>query len=517
MSFRLQVLIATCCCLSAKVYSEDDPKFQVAGEVIAKIAESLPDGPVVEPKKPRNILIYSKTLGFRHGSIPTGVKAFQMMGDKTRAFSAIHSEDPSMFDADKLSQFDAVVMLNVTGDCLAPKSGDLTDDEKETLEQRKRNLHDFVRNGKGILGTHSATDAFYTWKIYGDMMGGWFTGHPWHTDVPLKVDSPNHPLTAMFDAEKGFQIKDEIYQFAPRGKNSPYGEYQPYSRENLRILLSLNADEFDVAKGKRTDEDYAISWVRDYEKGRVFYSVLGHNDFIFHEPTILKHYLAGLQFVLGDLEADATPSGASKPSAIATPFNGNNLEGWRLKRPRGSHWVAGTATVDGEDPTKLKVKNEPGELVNSSGGGVDIFTDETFGDCTLEIELMVPQGSNSGIYLHGNYEVQVFDSWGKEKPTAADIGGIYGASAPRVNAAKAPGEWQKFEIEFQAPRFDGTKKTQNAIFKKVILNGQLLHENVEVAGPTGGNLGQGEAATGPLMFQGDHGAVAYRNIVLTLP
>ena len=507
-------LLVACCCVSSNVYSQEDHKFKVANDVIAKIAEALPDEAIVEPKKPRTVLIYSKTLGFRHGSIPTGVKSFQMLGEKTRAFTAIHSEDPSMFDAEKLNQFDAVVMLNVTGDCLAPKRGELSDEEKETLERRKNNLHDFVRNGKGILGTHSATDAFYTWKIYGDMMGGWFTGHPWHTDVPLKVDSPNHPLTSMFDAEKGFQIKDEIYQFAPRGKNSPYGEYQPYSRENLRILLSLDADEFDVAKGGRTDDDYAISWVRNYEEGRVFYSVLGHNDFIFYEPTVLKHYLAGLQFVLGDLDADATPSGPSETAKVIEPFNGKNLSGWRLKHPKGSHWVAGTASIDSDNPSKFTVTDEPGQLINRSGQGVDIFTAENFGDCTLEIELMVPKGSNSGIYLHGNYEVQVFDSWGKEKPTAADIGGIYGASAPRVNAAKAPGEWQKFVIEFQAPRFEGKKKTQNAVFKKVVLNGQVLHENVEVAGPTGGNLGQGESATGPLMFQGDHGAVSYRNIAI---
>ena len=130
---------------------------------------------------------------------------------------------------------------------------------------------------------------------------------------------------------------------------------------------------------------------------------------------------------------------------------------------------------------------------------------------------MVPKGSNSGIYLHGNYEVQVLDSFGRENIGPGDIGGIYGAQAPRVNAAKAPGEWQKFVIDFQAPRFDGDRKISNAVFKRVLLNGQLIHENVEVKAPTGGSLGRGESAKGPLMFQGDHGAVAYRNIQLTVP
>jgi hypothetical protein len=135
----------------------------------------------------------------------------------------------------------------------------------------------------------------------------------------------------------------------------------------------------------------------------------------------------------------------------------------------------------------------------------------------VTLEVMVPHGSNSGIYLMGNYEVQVLDSHGKKTVSAGDIGGIYGAAAPRVNAAKPSGEWQTFVIDFQAPRFKDGKKVGNAIFKKVTLNGIVIHENVEVKGAGGGNLGGGEKPTGPLMFQGDHGAVAYRNIKVAVP
>jgi hypothetical protein len=130
---------------------------------------------------------------------------------------------------------------------------------------------------------------------------------------------------------------------------------------------------------------------------------------------------------------------------------------------------------------------------------------------------MVPQGSNSGIYVMGEYEVQILDSFGKEQVGAGDIGGLYGAAAPRLNAAKAPGEWQKFVIEFQAPKFDGDKKIANAKFKKVTLNGQVIHEDVEMQGPTPSGVTGKEAATGPLMFQGDHGPVAFRNIEIRLP
>ncbi len=129
---------------------------------------------------------------------------------------------------------------------------------------------------------------------------------------------------------------------------------------------------------------------------------------------------------------------------------------------------------------------------------------------------MVAKGQNSGIYMMGEYEVQVLDSFGKEKVGAGDMGGLYNAAAPRVNASKAPGEWQKFVIDFRAPRFDADgKKTANAKFVKVELNGQVIHENLELKGPTPGGLTGKEAAVGPLLYQGDHGIVAFRNLKIT--
>jgi hypothetical protein len=131
--------------------------------------------------------------------------------------------------------------------------------------------------------------------------------------------------------------------------------------------------------------------------------------------------------------------------------------------------------------------------------------------------LMVPKGSNSGVYVMGEYEVQVFDSYGKDKVGPGDLGGLYGAAAPRVNAAKKPGEWQRMIIEYQAPKFDAAgKKTSNMKFVKITLNDQVIHENVEMPkGPTPTGLTGREAATGPIMFQGDHGPVSYRNIRVT--
>jgi len=196
-------------------------------------------------------------------------------------------------------------------------------------------------------------------------------------------------------------------------------------------------------------------------------------------------------------------------------FNGKNLDGWMLKGDKAkSKWTVGTAKVDEQDNAKLAVKDSAagkGELVNAASG-VDVYTAEKFGDCTLSLELMVPKGSNSGVYMLGEYEVQILDSYGKTEVTKGDLGGIYNTAAPKKNASKKPGEWQSMVIEFQAPRFEEDKKVANAKFVKVILNGETIHENIEVAGPTPACLTGKEAPTGPVMFQGDHGPVAFRNI-----
>lgn len=264
-----------------------------------KITSALPDKAPVDAKQPRKILIYSKTAGFRHSSIPVGVKAITMMGDKTGAYTAVATEDESFFEPEKLKVFDAVFMLNTTGDCLRPKSGD-KEAAKGREEMLKKSLADFVASGKGLVGVHSATDTYHGWKDYNMMMGGTFAGHPWHTKVPVKNLETSHPLNAAFGG-KDFEITDEIYQF--RADTA-----LPSDR---KFLLSLDTGKMDVSKGNRKDGLYPVSWVSTFGKGRTFYCSLGHREEIYWNPAILKHYLAGIQYAVGDLTADATPSAKS--------------------------------------------------------------------------------------------------------------------------------------------------------------------------------------------------------------
>lgn len=201
---------------------------------------------------------------------------------------------------------------------------------------------------------------------------------------------------------------------------------------------------------------------------------------------------------------------------------GKDLSGWKYRGDKAkSKWMIGTAKLDKNDQTHLQVTSEGKELVNNAahhGDGVDIYTAARHGDAVIEVEFMIPKGSNSGVYVMGEYEVQILDSVGKPdsalKPS--DIGGLYGASPPRTNASKGHGEWQKFVIDFRAPKFDADgKKTANAKFVKVVLNDKVLHENVEMKGPTPTGVTGKEAPTGPLMLQGNHGAISYRNIKIT--
>ncbi len=213
-----------------------------------------------------------------------------------------------------------------------------------------------------------------------------------------------------------------------------------------------------------------------------------------------------------------TFAGAKAAKGI-TPFNGKDLTGWKLKgNEKRNKWQVGYATMNDKANNQLVFKEGSGpdaQMVNTQGGGVDIYTEEKWGDCRIEVEFMVPKGSNSGVYVMGEYEVQVLDSYGRTKVGPGDLGGLYGAAAPKVNAARKPGEWQKFVIDFQAPRFQDGKKVSNAKFLKIVLNDQVIHENVEMKGPTPQGVTGKEAAAGPLMFQGNHGPVAFRNIRIT--
>jgi len=206
-------------------------------------------------------------------------------------------------------------------------------------------------------------------------------------------------------------------------------------------------------------------------------------------------------------------------------FNGMDLTGWNGQSEDGQHdWQTAQAVpLHPEDPKLFDIQPGGGLLVNGrTGRTANLYTDHLHGDCELHLEFVVPQSSNSGVYFMGHYEIQILDSWGETELRYGTCGGIYarwineqsvGGAPPRVNASKPPGEWQVYDVIFRAPEFDDSgNKTSNATFEKVVWNGEIVHENVEVDGPTRAAMPGDEKPKGPLMVQGDHGPVAYRNI-----
>ncbi|TDB64240.1 DUF1080 domain-containing protein [Arundinibacter roseus] len=209
----------------------------------------------------------------------------------------------------------------------------------------------------------------------------------------------------------------------------------------------------------------------------------------------------------------------------------NDLSAFTVK---SDNWrIVGDATVDISKANTLTTAPGKGVLAcihkqGTYGNQYELISNFTHGDLDIEMDFMLAKGSNSGIYLQGNYEIQLFDSWGKKSAKYNDCGGIYErwddskpegqkgyeGYAPRLNVAKAPGLWQHIKISYQAPRFDAAgKKISNAVFLNVELNGITIHENVEVSGPTRGAL-SADVPMGPLRIQGDHGSLAIRNMVV---
>ena len=226
----------------------------------------------------RRVLYVTATYGYRHDSIAASLDVLQQLADETGAFEIVNTEDVSLINADYLSNFDAVYFF--------------TSGELPLSDQQKVDLLDFVRQGKGFGGSHSATDTLYSWPDYGDMIGAYFDGHPWTQQAAVNVEDPDNPIVAHM--APGFVTLEEFYQF------------RNFSRDNVHVLLSLDTSSVDLhADGvNRTDGDFALVWMRPYGKGRVFYSAFGHFDDSWRQPLVRQMLKNALLWLTGELEID---------------------------------------------------------------------------------------------------------------------------------------------------------------------------------------------------------------------
>ncbi len=275
----------------------------VSDEELRKISSAVPSKAQATPAQARRLLVFTLCKGYYHTSIPCGAKAVELMGEKTGAFRATVSDDIALFEPAVLRQYDGICLVSALGEFFLPPDLEKLSASEQAAARRndarlKQSLVEYVKSGKGLIGIHGASYAFFQWPEFGEMLGACFDSHPWSSTerIAVKIDEPQHPVVTAFGG-CGFDLIDEGYQF----KN-------PYSRAKLRVLLSLETSRMDMnKKNLRPDRDFGLCWVKRYGEGRVFYSALGHNSEEFWNPQLLQHFLNGIQFALGDLRAEADP------------------------------------------------------------------------------------------------------------------------------------------------------------------------------------------------------------------
>jgi len=320
----LLFFISTTHILAQAVYTGDQAEkffWEIPENFKSQIREGIPTESFVSPQKSRKLLVVNfnirdKTVSKGHPSIPYANYAFQQMGIKTGAFETWFTDDTLIFCSDKLFDFDAIVLNNTVGVLFQGK-------------EARQGLLDYVYSGRGIMGIHGGAGATFVqypeydqFPEFGEMLGGYENGgHPWKTNeyINMIADEPAHPVVGTI-GQRDFDISDEIYQYT-----------DPYSREKVRVLLSVNKEKTDMGPDRRflaerkLDGDFPVSWIRSYGRGRVFNSSLGHHPHINWDPRILDHNFRAIQYILGDLSAPSTPSARLTSSIIA-----QEKIGWRL-------------------------------------------------------------------------------------------------------------------------------------------------------------------------------------------
>jgi type 1 glutamine amidotransferase len=261
-----------------------------------KIIAATPQKAAATPKASRRLLIYDANIGYGganggHRSIPAANMAIELFA-KTGAYEAVFSNDLGNFKYDNIRKFDAVFLNNTVGQIFVDP-------------EIRAGLSRFVREGGGLAGYHGTSHASMDWPEFGEIIGAVEGSHREPTEMAtVKIDDSTSPLVAAFGG-KSFVHQDEFYRFVEG----------PLSRDKVHVLMSMDVEKTDLNQGRgcgrpcvRPDADYALSWIHNYGKGRVFFTALGHTPAFFATPNLSDFFFRGIQFVLGDLEADTTPS-----------------------------------------------------------------------------------------------------------------------------------------------------------------------------------------------------------------
>ncbi|MYQ47491.1 DUF1080 domain-containing protein [Streptomyces sp. SID4985] len=363
------------------------------------------------PTDSGRVLVFSKTAGFRHDSIPDGIAAVQQLG-ATDGLTVDATEDAGAFTARNLRRYDAVVFLSTTGDVLNPA--------------QQRAFEGYIRQGGGYVGVHAAADTEYDWPFYGGLAGAYFQSHPAIQPATVVVEDHAHPSTAQLPTR--WERTDEWYN------------YRSDPRDRAHVLASLDESTYS---GGTMNGDHPIAWCQEYQGGRAFYTGGGHTKESYADPAFRAHLLGGLRWATGAEQADCRPENGYRPLFDGTAAS---LENWRQAGP-GSFTLA-----------------DDGTLTSTGGMGLLWYATSGLSSYSLKLDWKVTGDGNSGVFVgfppsddpwsavDNGYEVQIDATDVPEKTTGAVYGFQSADLAARDRALNPPGEWNTYEIRVEGER-----------------------------------------------------------------
>jgi len=424
---------------------------------------------------PKKLILVTATKGFRHSSIPTAENVLTTLGKTSGAFEIVDvvrggpegNDDTDVREKmtlDRLKGVDGVIFANTTGDLALP--------DREGFIR-------WIEAGHAFIGMHSCSDTFHGFPPFIEMLGGEFANHHAQVGISAINQDPQHPATRHLGPT--YDVFDEIYLF------------KTFDRRKVHGLLGLDANPNYKFPG-----DYPVAWCKQVGQGRIFYTSLGHREDVWTSAVFQRHVLGGIEWALGLASGSATPqetlpalTEAEKAEGFRLVFDGKTLRGWKLRNPNGTpSWLVENGMLIN------RLKHEESKVV---GHGTDLVSDDKFRDFVVRYDYLIPPGANSGFYLRGRHEIQIFDDYGK-KPELGGNGAIYNVAPAALMASRKPGEWQNVEARIVGDRI------------WVVLNGVTIHDGVECKKGTGSHLDDQVDQPGSILLQGDHGEVAFRNI-----
>lgn len=391
----------------------------VSGPAASKGSSSGPSGSsgASESKKPskgERVLVFSKTAGFRHDSIPEGVAAVKSLGAEN-GFRVDATEDAGAFSSRNLARYDAVVFLSTTGDVLNGA--------------QQRAFEGYIKRGGGYVGIHAAADTEYDWEFYGGLAGAYFQSHPAIQPARIEVEDRAHPATSHLG--ESWNRTDEWYN------------YRSNPRDRAHVLASLDESSYS---GGTMSGDHPIAWCQEYRGGRAFYTGSGHTKESYADPAFQQHLLGGIRWAVGAAQADCRPEKGYSPLFDGTA---ESLADWKQAGP-GSFSLS-----------------DDGTLTSSGGLGMLWYADRGLGSYSLKLDWRMASASgddNSGVFVgfpasddpwsavNNGYEIQIDASDAPDRTTGAVYSFQSADIRKRDRALNPPGEWNTYEIRVEGER-----------------------------------------------------------------